>query len=314
MIKNDKLKIKVANKNYKLYKQKYDCSIGDEIEIKISDLPLNSRKIVDVICDNCDAEKSIKYCDYIKVYNKKNKYYCSKCRNVSIKDGVKDKYGVENVFQLQETKDKTKKTNIKLYGFEHHLQNVDILEKQKETNQKRYGVDFIPQLKKYTTIDFVKMCNKKHKNKYTYNNANYLGMEQKIMITCEKHDDFFQRAVDHYRGLGCPKCATSKGEDFIINYLNDRNIVYNYQKTFDGCIYKNKLPFDFYIPSINLLIEYDGEQHYMIVENWGGEKEFKLRQKKDRIKNRFCKENSIKLERIKYDEDLEERLNLIFNI
>jgi len=313
MIKTKKVKVKIVPKNYNTYKElDYNFKMGDEVEIDVKDLPLNSRKLVQVKCDNCGNEKELKYCNYMKAYNKKNKYFCSKCRSQSIKEGVQKIYGVDNVFQLQETKDKAEKTNLKKYGVKHHLQNKDILEKQKKTNQERYGVDFIPQLKKYTTEDFIIMCRKKHNNKYSYDNANYLGMEQKIMITCAKHDDFYQRAVDHYRGLGCPKCATSKGEEFIIDYLNGIDIPYNYQKTFDGCVYKNKLPFDFYISSMNLIIEYDGEQHFMVIENWGGEEEFKLRQKKDKIKNKYCKDNKIRLERIKYDEDLEERLNLIF--
>ena len=31
------------------------------------------------------------------------------------------------------------------------------------------------------------------------------------------------------------------------------------QKSFDGCKYKQKLNFDFYIPSKNMCIEYDGK-------------------------------------------------------
>jgi len=315
MLKSKKIKIKVANKNYSLYKEKYDnCVIGEEIEVDVKDIPLNSRIIVEVICDSCGIDKNIKYCDYVRVFNKKNKYFCSKCRNVSIKEGVQKKYGVDNVFQLQEIKDKTEKTNLEKYGVKHHLQNNDILEKQKKTNQERYGVNFIPELNRDTTEIFIEKCKKIHRDKYDYNLVNYNRVMDHVDIICRKHGKFSQLADSHVKGMGCPKCNTSKGEEFIMNYLNDRNIPYNYQKTFDGCVYKNKLPFDFYIPSMNLIIEYDGEQHFMVIENWGGEEEFKLRQKKDKIKTKYCKYNKIRLERIKYDEDLEERLNFIFNI
>ncbi len=314
MIKNDKIKITVANKNYKLYKEKYDCVIGGEIEIKISDLPLNSRKLVDVVCDNCGVEKYIKYCDYIKVYKKKNKYFCFKCKSESIKQGVQKKYGVDNVFQLQDTKDKSEKTNLEKYGVKHHLQNKYILEKQKKTNQERYGVDFIPELRKDTTDSFIKKCKKIHRNKYDYSLVDYMRVVEHIDIICKKHGKFSQLADSHVKGMGCPKCSTSKGEEFIINYLNDNNISYNYQKSFKDCVYKNKLPFDFFIPSMNMLLEYDGEQHFMVIENWGGEKSFKLRQKKDKIKNQYCIDNNIRLERIKYDKDLEDELNKIFKI
>jgi len=53
----------------------------------------------------------------------------------------------------------------------------------------------------------------------------------------------------------------------------------------------------------------------MLIEGWGGGvEEFKLRQKKDKIKNKYCQENSINLERIRYDEDILEKLDKIFNI
>jgi len=313
MLKSKKIKIKVANKNYSLYKEKYDnCVIGEEIEVNVKDIPLNSRILVEVICDNCNIDKNIKYCDYIKVYNKKNKYFCSKCRNVSIKEGVQKKYGVDNVFQLQEIKGKTEKTNLEKYGVKHHLQNKHILEKQKKTNQERYGVNFIPELRRYTQEDFIKKCNDIHNSRYEYPNMKYETVENYIDIKCKKHGIFSQVGREHLKGQGCPKCATSKGEEFIINYLNDNGISYNFQKTFDGCVYKNKLPFDFYISSMNMLLEYDGEQHFKVIENWGGEEEFKLRQIKDKIKNKYCMEKQIRLERIKYDEDLENRLDKIF--
>jgi hypothetical protein len=40
------------------------------------------------------------------------------------------------------------------------------------------------------------------------------------------------------------------------------------QKTFDWCKNINHLPFDFYIPQFNLLIELDGPQHFRQVQNW----------------------------------------------
>lgn len=65
------------------------------------------------------------------------------------------------------------------------------------------------------------------------------------------------------------------------------------------------MPFDFYIPSQNIAIEYDGEQHFQPV-NLGGisdesaMKEFRLTQKRDAIKNQYCQTNGIQLIRIPY--------------
>ena len=60
------------------------------------------------------------------------------------------------------------------------------------------------------------------------------------------------------------------------------------------------ISFDFYLPDYNLCIEYDGEQHNKIIKYWGDFDGLKDRQKKDNIKNDFCKKNNIKLIRISY--------------
>jgi len=44
---------------------------------------------------------------------------------------------------------------------------------------------------------------------------------------------------------------------------------------------------------------------------WGGEEEFKNIQKRDQIKNEYCKNNNIKLLRIKYNENILDKLNII---
>lgn len=317
MILTDKVKVKIVSKNIDTYKKLgYDVEINNILDIDIKDLAPNSRKLIDVKCDNCGNEKSVKYCDYLTVFNKKNKYYCSNCKSSSIKDGVTNKYGEDiiNVFQLKSVKSKTKTTCKERYGVEHHLQDKSILEKQKKTNQELYGVDFIPELKKNSQDIFIKRCNEVHNNLYDYSFVDFIRVDDKIKIICKKHGEFFQRAASHLRGEGCPKCKLSKGERLIMDFLEENNIAYIPQKKFDDCVYKSKLPFDFYFPDKNMCIEYDGIQHFMIIENWGGADEFKLRKKKDKIKDKYCLSKHIRLERIKYDEDILEKLKIIFNI
>lgn len=79
------------------------------------------------------------------------------------------------------------------------------------------------------------------------------------------------------------------------------------------------LPFDFYIPKNNILIEYDGEQHYKSVKMWGGDNAFEKRKLHDSIKTKYCLDNKIKLLRIPYwdfdniDEILNSELKKITN-
>lgn len=94
------------------------------------------------------------------------------------------------------------------------------------------------------------------------------------------------------------------------------------QKWFPDCRDINPLPFDFYLPNKNILIEFDGEQHFK-------EKHFFSRsgtlgtqfdsltsyiQYHDTIKTKYCKIHNIPLIRIPYteinniDKILEEKL------
>lgn len=52
---------------------------------------------------------------------------------------------------------------------------------------------------------------------------------------------------------------------------------------------------DFYIPSIKLAIEYNGEQHYRPIKNWGGEVGFEKAKERDAAKRRYCKSKGIVL-------------------
>ena len=110
------------------------------------------------------------------------------------------------------------------------------------------------------------------------------------------------------RGIGCPICNESKGEKEIRIFLENNAIKYSRNKRFNKCKDKKTLPFDFYLPKYNLCIEYDGLQHFKSIEFWGGEISLLEQKQRDQIKTTFCKENNIKLRRIKYDENILEKL------
>lgn len=164
-------------------------------------------------------------------------------------------------------------------------------------------------LKKDTDY-FINKSNIIHNNFYTYGKTIYTSANEKVIITCPVHDDFIQIAYNHTNGCGCPVCKISKGEKNIMNLLKSYNINYIYQKTFDNCKgYKNKLPFDFYLPDLNTCIEFDGIQHYESVEYFGGEETLKKTLETDKLKNEYCLNNNIRLIRIKYNENIEDKLS-----
>lgn len=65
----------------------------------------------------------------------------------------------------------------------------------------------------------------------------------------------------------CPKCSkkASKGERKIMAFLDEENIDFIKEKTFS---WAGKRRYDFYIPSLKLIIEYNGIQHYKEVPNF----------------------------------------------
>ena len=115
-------------------------------------------------------------------------------------------------------------------------------------------------------------------------------------------------------GCGCPQCNESKGERSIRQWLQLHNIAYISQKSFSDCRDKKPLPFDYYLPDYNTVIEYDGEQHYRPVEFFGGTKHFEKVSYHDRIKNDYCKAHNISLLRIPYFKNVDIELNKYFVI
>lgn len=103
-------------------------------------------------------------------------------------------------------------------------------------------------------------------------------------------------------GNRCPRCSASRGEKAVEQYLKKNGFEYKHQYKIDECRNKRALPFDFAakINNQTVLIEYDGAQHYMPIEVFGGEKTFKRNQHNDEIKTMFCLTRFIPLIRIPY--------------
>ena len=138
-----------------------------------------------------------------------------------------------------------------------------------------------------------------HNNKYSYDD--YIDSHTKIDITCPIHGIFKQLPKNHLNlSHGCPRCSTSKGESEVRKVLEQNNIEYIDQYTFEDCINKSKLKFDFYLPEHNTCIEYDGIQHFKPINRFGGYEGFKETKKRDYIKNEYCEVNNINLIRISY--------------
>ncbi len=169
-----------------------------------------------------------------------------------------------------------------------------------------------PDCKKITTEIFINRANEVHNKKYDYSLVEYINMTEKVIINCLKHGLFKQATRSHLNGVGCPKCQESKGEREIRKILEMYNIEYLNQHSFIDCFYKRELKFDFYLPNLNICIEYDGEQHFKPIDFYGGMKNFKIQKERDSIKSNYCKYNNIKLLRISYKDDIKNKMRDVY--
>lgn len=116
--------------------------------------------------------------------------------------------------------------------------------------------------------------------------------------TCEALGQYLVRGLKSSCG-----CLKSKGEQKIAELLQQNNIKFESQKSFETCRFSdtNYLAFfDFYVNN-EYLIEFDGEQHFSYRNvGWSTEEQYLKTKEHDEFKTKWCKENNIPLIRIKY--------------
>ncbi len=95
-------------------------------------------------CENPDCDNEVRF-----YRGKPRKYCCHRCSEIAepnhwnqekVKVTVKEKHGVDNVFQLESVKKKSKETMMSNWGVEHSLQSDEIYESMIHNNVKKYGV------------------------------------------------------------------------------------------------------------------------------------------------------------------------------
>lgn len=93
-----------------------------------------------------------------------------------------------------------------------------------------------------------------HGDKYEYSKVVYIHANEKVEIICPKHGTFLQRAADHQRGAGCPRCATviSEPHRAIIDMLSGEEVVINDRELI------SPLEIDVYLPKYALGVEING--------------------------------------------------------
>jgi hypothetical protein len=229
--------------------------ITKEVKIKnkiisIENLSRNSHKLIKVKCDNCGREKEIKFQTYNNLTkDRTSEYYCNNkdCINKKRKMVIQEKYGVDNVFQLNEVKEKIKESNLELYGVENPQQNKDIKKKTENTNLKKYGVK-----NPFQSEEIKKKIVKTNLEKY---GVEHLSKDREVLYRRIKNGVKIHY-IDHltYQGI--------YEKDFILKYKdvirieNGLSILYEYLG--EKKVYHS----DYYLPEYNLIIEVKSSYWY----------------------------------------------------
>ena len=132
--------------------------------------------------------------------------------------------------------------------------------------------------------------------------GDYIDSYEKILCKCNICNHEWTAAPNNLlQGKGCPICCMSHGERCIKQYLDEHGIAYTPQKKYDGLTGVNGglLSFDFYLPTYNLLIEYQGEFHNH-TDRLRSEDEFKKQQIHDERKRQYAQLYNIELLEIWY--------------
>lgn len=140
----------------------------------------------------------------------------------------------------------------------------------------------------------------------------YDKSKEKLRFRCACGEEF-ETTWDTVFSKGktqCDRCSQkeSSGERAIAAWLDEHGIEYEREKKFPGFVglAGKHYRFDFYIPSRNLCIEFDGQQHSKTVNYSGKEDAEKLTtalwviQLHDQLKTFYCEKAGIDLLRIDY--------------
>lgn len=124
--------------------------------------------------------------------------------------------------------------------------------------------------------------------------SEYKDIYTKVLLRHKKCGFVFKiLPKNFYKYKLCPHCdkKVSKGEYRITNWLISQSLDFEKEKSFEWQVNK-KRKYDFYIPSHNLIIEYNGEQHYRDVPIW--HKTAKEQQQIDKEKQQEAEQHGLK--------------------
>ena len=149
-----------------------------------------------------------------------------------------------------------------------------------------------------------------HGEKYDYSKVEYIKIDSPVTIICPKHGEFPQIPINHLQGCGCPNCNALHLETETKKLLERNNINCEQWKRFSWIksLIGESMSLDFYLPDYNTAIECQGIKHYEPKGIFTKEK-VNYTKELDKLKAKLCRQNNIKLYYIRYDDNVEEKIN-----
>ncbi len=280
-------------------------------DFKLTSVYTNDKNLIEIQCTKCETYN---YKTMGNLISKNMK--CEKCQDVDAqpkKLEMKTKLFQKFCKELEEENYKMTSTDV---------QYVDNTTKFKvtcpqnhtfETNQCNFTIS----KRRCKQCDLIKKSEKNRLSDEDVNitldkrslklNGNYVNAKTPIDLICKQCDNHFSICLNNikWNKTGCPSCNASVGETAIIEVLKTNNVNYVKEYKFQKpkqCKDTRDLPFDFYLPDLNLIIEFDGIQHSKPIGIFGGPEGYELTRKHDVIKTFHCIKNKIPILRISHQD------------
>lgn len=295
------------------------------IKVKAMDLPKHSNVYIPVVCDYCGKTFNSIFQSVMNGRKKINKDCCNDCKNIKYQEIYLmehidntwrriEKFCEEKKYELLTKKEdiKSLKCDYISYNCPIHGNKSSLLQnfvhghgchdcgRIVAIQKQRHDIDDI-------NLTISSVNGNKWLNPKEYLRANETNL--KILCGCCGEGIFTTSFTSYKLGANrCDKCSKSmsKYEKVISDVLTQNNVDFIFQYRIPDCKDIYPLPFDFYLPQYNLLIEFDGEQHinpYYYITMLGeeeGNKMFLKGQYHDSIKTEYCKVHRINLLRISF--------------
>ena len=312
---NQIVQVRWNNSNREWYESKgyIFTNRNDYFDVFVKDLSPHSSKKIIVTCDYCGDVYETQYALITNGRKLISKDCCAYCTGKKTSDVSRQKRAIKKISLAQKICDENgyillttiddyidTKMDIRFICPKHgnqtmmfdnliHGHKCRLCSYEERGNILKYDIEYVKQVVESINGNILLNPND-YKDSCTRN----------LIIKCSCGNEFITSFSNYsrYNVNTCYSCSCkeSHGERRIREFLESNNIEFVQEKRFEDCRDIKPLPFDFYLPNNNLIIEFDGQHHFEDVI-FG---DHKITKEHDKIKNKYCESQNIDLLRIPY--------------